>query len=244
MIWVIKEIKCPKVTDTEAAYMAGCLDCDGSMQLKKYHGQLGGRSLQPRIHLGQSTEVLPRWLHSIFGGCLHVTKKKPPSRNMLYWAVGDSMAIAVCTICLPYLRIKKRRAEILIEVWNLNHNMQYKSYAYWYGLEHPNWREEKLLTTEEVHVLLKYRRRGTVAGAIRSGVLLALPNPNGRRPKRIPSGLVEWLMELRADAHKRGKSKICGRPPQLGELQLWLSKEMRMLNLRGQQALHQIGDTI
>lgn len=230
MIWVIKEIKYPKVTDIEAAYIAGCLDCDGTFYLKEHRP---GESTHPRVWLGQVTKSVPDWLYDKFGGCHYILYRDPPRRNMNMWSVTDSKAVAICIICLPYLRIKKRRAEILIEAWELNHNMRYKNYAYWYGLEHPNWREEPLMTTEEVCMLLWYKDRDRVTQAIRGGRLLALPNLNGRVPKRVPSGLVRWLQELRIEAQRRGKSKLSGRPPQLNELQGWLCEELHVLNKRG-----------
>ena len=108
------------------AYLAGCLDSDGYFSIKRssYHMRVRGDSGQlvysERIGLKQVSEHVPSLLHKYFGGYYRIDKPSSRHGKPLYaWSVTDRKAISCVTILLPYLRVKKAQAELLIELRRL-----------------------------------------------------------------------------------------------------------------------------
>lgn len=88
--------------DTDDAYTAGLLDGDGSIGL-----YLRSTYIQVQVHITlQDLETL-EWVQSLYGG----TIQKMPTINA--WRPSDRVGF-LCKI-LPYLRIKKAQAELVLE---------------------------------------------------------------------------------------------------------------------------------
>ena len=101
--------------DILRAYLAGCMDCDGSFTIKtkpykntRYH--------LPRVAFWQTKPQIVAILHRGFGGSVRQVERKPPAKNQYAWEATYKAAVSLCKAVLPYLVLKRRQAEILIEL--------------------------------------------------------------------------------------------------------------------------------
>jgi hypothetical protein len=108
------------------AYLAGCLDCDGWFTIKRstYALRVRGDATQAvyseRIGLKQVTEDVPRLLCDSFGGYLRMEKPSAKNGKPLWaWSVSDRKAIGCVNALLPYLRVKRQQAEVLLALRGL-----------------------------------------------------------------------------------------------------------------------------
>lgn len=110
------------VTDTEAAWIAGFLDGEGciSIRWQRSPRDRHATSSVASVSVSQAeprTQVL-YWLRSIFGGGVssHGTEKRNPKHNKsLHWMCTGQVAVSVCRVALPHLRLKRRQAELVLE---------------------------------------------------------------------------------------------------------------------------------
>jgi len=212
--------------EVTGAYVAGVMDCDGSFMIVS---RPGGRRFEPRASLSQVTPQVPEFMKETFGGDIQYQELRPPKRNRYMWRVSCAGAIKVCEVSLPYLLIKKARAEALLELWGLR-DAKYRTYAYWYGADHPDWKSGQLITTREAQAIIGYNNFYSVKQAIKTGVLLALPGIPGKSVARIPKEMALWLASIR-DQAPGGELPII--PPGLVDLRRELWKRMKLFNKVG-----------
>lgn len=101
----------------ECAYLAGVLDSDGTIGIKKntYSMRVTGDSTQAtyseRVHIRQVTAEALDLFVELFGGNLGKSKASAPNgRDLFAWGVTDRKAIVVLKALLPFLRIKRSQA--------------------------------------------------------------------------------------------------------------------------------------
>lgn len=113
---------------TVCAYMAGILDGEGSLSIGNHSGNRknGDKHYQVNIAISSTDEVLINWLFDTFGGFKGQYTPKQMSRNgrkqVYRWQCSGDRLTHICEICLPYLIIKKRQAEILFEMRKTFHD--------------------------------------------------------------------------------------------------------------------------
>jgi hypothetical protein len=101
------------------AYLAGLLDADGFFTIRRdtrgmrVRGDCRCPTFAERIGIKQVTTAGIELLHTLFPGCRHIemTAKGKP---MYAWEVVDAKAAHVAEALLPYLRIKRRQAELIL----------------------------------------------------------------------------------------------------------------------------------
>jgi len=104
----------------ELAYLAGVMDSDGCFVLTKAKSMSVYTNVprySGRMQLAQVTAQIPRMLHERYGGSL--TKRKANTKNGLplhVWVAGTNMAAKAILELLPYLRIKRHEALLLLEL--------------------------------------------------------------------------------------------------------------------------------
>lgn len=221
------------------AYLAGCMDSDGSFGIKRstYQMRVRGDATQAtyseRIDLRQVTTQVPYLLRETFGG--YVLMEKPGTDNSkpgFAFHASDLNASKACELLLPYLRIKRRQAEILLEL-RATKDSKYWQHSYWFEQERPDWRESEMVTRSEAAEILGYKTEG-ISQCIQNGTLLALPWDHTGIPKpRIPRLLVERLAVA-----PRGKRGTYPRPPELMAWRDRLYQEIRELNKVGINGTH------
>lgn len=234
------------MNDTDFAYLAGAMDADGYFTMKKstYQIRVTKESKNPTysesVGLRQVTPQVPYFLKETFGGTVAISKGYTDNSKPLYnYRATDKVASSLCNALLPYLRIKKRQVEILIELRE-SKDSRYKQESYWFEREFPDWQKLEMITHTEVSKMLGYHCSHTIVSvAIRNGTLLALPYiPSGTKATpRIPRLLVERLRD------NSGTKKYL-MPKQLLEWKERLFREIRELNkigINGTSIYHQTG---
>ena len=109
-------------TDTQAAYMAGIMDGEGTFYIGNYSGNRknGDKHFQTVIAVCTTDKSLMEWLIDIFGGSFRAYTPNQMSKNgrkqVYRWAATSNRLLHICEIILPYLVIKKRQAEIMIKI--------------------------------------------------------------------------------------------------------------------------------
>lgn len=118
-----------------AAYMAGILDGEGSLSIGNHSGNRknGDRHYQVNIAVCSTDKPLIDWISYHFGGFQGEYTPKQMSKNgrkqVYRWQCSGDRLTHICEITLPYLIIKKRQAEILLEMrktFNDAHNQKGK----------------------------------------------------------------------------------------------------------------------
>ena len=101
------------------AYLAGCMDSDGSFTIRRDARSMKANSRTPThvalVALRQVTPQVPHLLHERFGGSLTTTKSTALNgRPLIGWVASARKASKVCQALLPYLQIKPEQARLLI----------------------------------------------------------------------------------------------------------------------------------
>lgn len=104
------------------SYLAGSIDADGSFTIRVdktmvNKGAAKFATYQEMISLKQVTPEVPHLLKETFGGCLYlqgpsVTKGRP----LWTWHISSKKAARAVAALLPHLRIKRKQAQLLIEL--------------------------------------------------------------------------------------------------------------------------------
>lgn len=225
------------------AYLAGVIDSDGYFSIRKstYHVRVRGDAVNAvyseRIGLKQVTTVVPLLLKETFGG--YYRQEGPGTKNsrpMYCWQTTDLNAARAAAVLLPYLRIKRRQAKLLLE---LRESKQpgYGKLAYWFAREFPGWAAQEMVTNSEALAMLGHTHRGSLSQALGNGTILALPyDRSGREAPRFPRLLIERLAAMRG---RDGRSNLM--PPELVAWRERLYQEVRELNRIGTEA-HPVTD--
>jgi hypothetical protein len=109
-------------TETQAAYMAGIMDGEGTFYIGNYSGNRknGDKHFQTLIAVACTDKSLIDWLFETFGGGIRQYTPKQLSKNsrkqVYRWCATSNRMLHICQIILPYLVIKKRQAEIMIDI--------------------------------------------------------------------------------------------------------------------------------
>jgi len=101
---------------TEAAYLAGLFDGEGSVCiLKREQGERVYHWLQ--ISIGNTDKPVLAWVRDTFGGHLSDNAQRHTSMNLRAWRwrADCGKAAEVLEIMLPYLRIKREHTRLAIE---------------------------------------------------------------------------------------------------------------------------------
>ena len=107
----------------DLAYLAGVLDSDGYFTIKR--STYGMRvvkdcwnpTFSEMIGLKQTCPIVVDLIHENFGGYRHVEKPSAKNGQPLHVVqLGNKKAALLAKAVLPYLRIKRRQAELLLEL--------------------------------------------------------------------------------------------------------------------------------
>lgn len=114
----------------DVAYAAGIIDGEGCIGVTEVGADLEWRgsvahrrrrvSPQFRAYVAvvMSVPTVPLWLRERFGGWLYTyqprkANHKPPHR----WCMSGADAVDFCRLIIPYLRLKREQAELLVAFW-------------------------------------------------------------------------------------------------------------------------------
>lgn len=109
-------------TLTQIAYLAGIIDGEGSIYIGNFSSnpKTGSLYYQTNMEVTNTDKLLIDWLVENIGGrsTIYTAKQTPQnSRKEVYrWIVSGNLLTHLCHLLLPYLIIKKRQCEIMIEM--------------------------------------------------------------------------------------------------------------------------------
>ena len=96
--------------DWKYPYLAGVIDGEGSLHIEHYNGRY-----VPVIEVGTVDNILWKFLKNNFGGNVRERIKKDGHRNVHVWRLkGYNNILNLLRNVLPYLTIKKEKAEVMI----------------------------------------------------------------------------------------------------------------------------------
>ena len=109
-------------TVAEAAYMAGIMDGEGTFYIGNYSGNRknGDKHFQTLIAVATTDKSLMDWLHKTFGGGVRAYTPNQMAKNsrkqVFRWCATSNRMLHICEIILPYLVIKGKQAQIMIDI--------------------------------------------------------------------------------------------------------------------------------
>lgn len=106
----------------QIAYLAGIIDGEGSIYIGNFSSnpKTGTLHYQTNMEVTNTDENLIKWLMDTFGGrSTKYTSKQTPKnsrRPVFRWIVSGELLTHLCHLLFPFLIIKKRQCEIMIEM--------------------------------------------------------------------------------------------------------------------------------
>ena len=110
---------------TDLAYFAGIVDGEGTVTvLSSVNPKTGTRSVSCRLMVPNTYQPLIVWLAETFGGRVsHYGKPRSEKHKQVYmWYVSAKRSVQLCELILPYLKVKRRHAEIVVAISHLRHH--------------------------------------------------------------------------------------------------------------------------
>ena len=105
--------------ETTYAYLAGAIDIDGFISIDRRGGRQG-MGYHARIGISDTSPVVPKLLHGLFAGRLfEIAPKKSSYARFYLWEAQHQHAREPLLRLLPYLRLKRRHAELALTLIDL-----------------------------------------------------------------------------------------------------------------------------
>jgi hypothetical protein len=122
------------VKKLDLAYLAGVMDSDGSFSIGIDTWRVRTLARSPAYQeitaIAQCEPQAIQLLKELFGGCVSFQKARGPNRRpMLRWQATNKVAIGAVLKLLPFLRIKRRQAEILLALRKIKERGREKNTA-------------------------------------------------------------------------------------------------------------------
>jgi hypothetical protein len=108
-------------SETAAAYMAGIIDGEGALTSGSYaKGNTGTPQYTTYLIISSTDECLIDWLVNTFGSKKYTYTRNQMATNctkqVYKWQCTGELLMHVCEITLPYIIIKRRQIEIVMEM--------------------------------------------------------------------------------------------------------------------------------
>lgn len=110
------------MVDTELAYIAGIIDGEGTISVGIRNPNPKMRELRPQLVLQvavvMTDESIISWLKQVtgIGNLYKQIKTNPKHKNIFHWRPSIKDSAKLLIQILPYLIVKKRQAELFIEL--------------------------------------------------------------------------------------------------------------------------------
>ncbi len=105
-----------KIRQTDLAYTAGVIDSDGCITINKNKGLY---YLYPRVSIGQIDSEALDFIKNIFNFVKYKKGRTQNNRQFYDLIICGKKAKPVLQLILPYLKIKKKQAKIVIKLCDL-----------------------------------------------------------------------------------------------------------------------------
>jgi len=151
------------VSKEDWSYIAGFVDGEGSLMLSPTP-KSKWCPFQPRLRISNTNLDVIKWLQQKIGGFIKTREETNNRKQIWYLVVNGTKLLPVLENMLPYLKVKKKHAELLIRYIKLR-----KKHRYCWGL-----------TEEEVEIYKKLRelnQRGNTRAKPRGIKITVYKNP-------------------------------------------------------------------
>ncbi len=142
------------LSETEKAYFAGFIDGEGCVSFawrKKY--------ITPIIQITNTDYSVLVDFFNVYGGSVRSRNEIRPNRKDCYaWVVCGQKALKVVTDVLPYLRIKKPQAELLLSLKRYSPTAERDKLGRLKGIFTPEIEAENRMLVDEIRKLNKRGR--------------------------------------------------------------------------------------
>lgn len=126
-----------RLSEPQRAYLAGIIDGEGSISLVRSNARASARYIYPYVRVTNTDALLLEWLARLVGyGSRHYTDEHPRRKVVHHvgWACNE--AVAVLRLALPYLVIKRGRAELALHIFERGARAKRDAGGY-FGNGHP-----------------------------------------------------------------------------------------------------------
>jgi hypothetical protein len=113
-----KQIALFAATESDKAYAAGLFDGEGNVHiaLDKRRASAAGDIFNMRIGVSQNDITPLLWLQQRWGGSIVAHKRRTSAHNVTHgWGCFAKMAAVFLADTLPYLQVKRERAELALK---------------------------------------------------------------------------------------------------------------------------------
>jgi len=114
-----EETHVKELSEAEKGYLAGLIDGEGTISIGKKNNKTGrlGFTLTPSVSIANTNEGLIRYCQSLIGGCVYKGKRRKPNHHAKFTlrVHRHTEIMKILEQVYPYLRIKKKHAELLME---------------------------------------------------------------------------------------------------------------------------------
>ena len=108
--------------ETDAAYIAGLFDGEGSVTHKKYNFKRGEKYYDTwaiELCIEMTDESVLRWVHEVLQcGSLNERKKRPNRKRIWRLRIKHRDAYKVCCMMWPYAHVKLPKIQKIIDHYN------------------------------------------------------------------------------------------------------------------------------
>ncbi len=107
------------LSEADKGYIAGIIDGEGCIGLSKYYRKSGRVRYSPLVRIQMTDYETIRYFYDTFSGSYCYKRKAPLNwKDQWQWAIDFRGGYEFIKCLLPYLRIKKRQAEMFIEYYD------------------------------------------------------------------------------------------------------------------------------
>ena len=134
------------LTEVEKAYLAGIIDGEGSISLARSHARSSAKYVYPLVRIANTDLGLIDWVKSRVpeGHRGYTSRLHDRCKDVYHVAWASNEAVTVLKEVLPYLTVKRFRAELVIRLWEDNQRARKEAGGY-LGNGHPipTWLHER-----------------------------------------------------------------------------------------------------
>lgn len=102
--------------ETDCAYIAGLIDGEGSIYVMRHTGRFGRQTYYPAVSIAMTHLGVLQWYAERLGLAVADVPRTPEGwRDQYSVRIHGKRAIALCRRLLPYLKVKREQANLLLD---------------------------------------------------------------------------------------------------------------------------------
>ena len=104
-------------SDLDKAYLAGLIDGEGSIIIRRNNGNGNGRGLSLIVQVALASKPVLDWAKSLYGGQVYTYRDKRNEnwKPISHWHIGSREALALLLDTQSYMKVKGEEASVAID---------------------------------------------------------------------------------------------------------------------------------